>query len=131
MDFFYSPSQNGFYNTLIHESGMPEDAVAISEQVHSELLAAQSDGKTIRPAANGFPVAIALDSSSEDSAETVRAKRDALLRESDWVSIRALERNIAVPDEWVAYRQALRDLPMQRGFPQSVDWPTPPDSPVI
>ena len=25
-----------------------------------------------------------------------------------------------------AYRQALRDVPLQAGFPQAIDWPEPP-----
>lgn len=29
---------------------------------------------------------------------------------------------------WAAYRQALRDLPQQAGFPWQVTWPTPPES---
>ena len=32
-----------------------------------------------------------------------------------------------VPDEWRTYRQALRDLPAQSGFPTNVTWPTKPE----
>jgi len=31
-----------------------------------------------------------------------------------------------VPTEWQTYRQALRDLPEQEGFPQEVVWPQIP-----
>jgi hypothetical protein len=32
-----------------------------------------------------------------------------------------------VPDDWRTYRQALRDLPAQGGFPENATWPTPPE----
>jgi len=59
----------------------------------------------------------------EQEAEEVRTQRDALLSQSDWTQ---------VPDApvdqqaWAEYRQALRDLPQQAGFPQEVVWPNPP-----
>ena len=54
-------------------------------------------------------------------AETVRAERDALLAASD--SMALADR---ITDEWRTYRQALRDVPSQSGFPASVTWPTEP-----
>lgn len=65
------------------------------------------------------------------SAE-VRKKRDALLAASDWVVTKAVEQNavdglgIQVPMVWIDYRQALRDIPQQAGFPHSVTWPQEP-----
>lgn len=41
----------------------------------------------------------------------LRAERDELLKECDWVVIKALETGVAVPTDWKTYRQALRDLP--------------------
>ncbi len=54
------------------------------------------------------------------SATQVRAQRDELLAASDshvWPD--------HVPDEWRIYRQALRDLPEQDGFPD-VAFPVAP-----
>lgn len=56
---------------------------------------------------------------------SVRAERDRLLAESDWVVPRAFETNTPVPAEWLAYRQALRDITKQRN-PFQVVWPTAP-----
>jgi hypothetical protein len=50
-----------------------------------------------------------------------RAHRDALLAASDskvWPD--------HVPDAWRTYRQALRDVPSQSGFPTNVTWPVEP-----
>lgn len=40
----------------------------------------------------------------------IRVKRDKLLAESDWVVARAFEQNSSVPQEWLEYRQSLRDI---------------------
>ena len=54
------------------------------------------------------------------SATQVRAERDALLAASDTMALAD-----RITDEWRTYRQALRDLPQQDGFPD-VAFPTPP-----
>ena len=56
-------------------------------------------------------------------AENIRNRRDTLIKESDWraVSDRKLE------PEWKEYRQALRDITEQEGFPHDVEWPVDPD----
>lgn len=60
------------------------------------------------------------------AAKKIRAMRDALLSETDWVVIKAAETQSPVPQEWLLYRQALRDLPQQEGFPTNVQWPLKP-----
>lgn len=59
-------------------------------------------------------------------AANARTQRDRLLSECDWVVIKSLESGQAIPSEWAAYRQALRDLPQQSGFPVTIDWPVKP-----
>ncbi len=56
----------------------------------------------------------------------IRAKRERLLQETDWTLLRALETGDSVPTEWSVYRQALRDVPQQPGFPEDVEWPELP-----
>jgi hypothetical protein len=53
-----------------------------------------------------------------------RARRDGLLAESDWTQLSDLPQ--AVRDLWQPYRQALRDLPSQPGFPNEIAWPDTP-----
>ena len=64
----------------------------------------------------------------EAAVESARAKRDRLLTESDWVTIRATDTGNPVPTEWVDYRQALRDITEQTAFPDNIDWPQEPES---
>jgi hypothetical protein len=68
------------------------------------------------------------DQSNHDveKAESVRRERDQKLAESDWRVIKALESNQPQDFQWASYRQALRDLPSQAGFPWSVVWPQSP-----
>lgn len=54
----------------------------------------------------------------------IRSLRDAKLTQTDWVVAKAYERQIQVPENYKQYRQALRDITTQPGFPWEVIWPT-------
>jgi len=62
----------------------------------------------------------------DQSAENIRAYREQLLQESDWVVAKSYESGESIPIEWTSYRQALRDITTQDGFPYSIIWPTKP-----
>jgi len=56
-------------------------------------------------------------------ATQARDKRNALLTESDWTQVAD-----APVDQtaWANYRQALRDITDQEGFPETIVWPIEP-----
>jgi hypothetical protein len=56
-----------------------------------------------------------------EQAEVVRAKRDRLLSQTDWTQ--TVDNPLAGNEDITAYRQALRDIPEQSGFPWDVVWP--------
>ena len=59
-------------------------------------------------------------------AADVRETRNTKLSASDWthmVSDRTVENQAA----WATYRQQLRDITLQDGFPNEVTWPTEPE----
>ena len=58
--------------------------------------------------------------------DTARLERERLLAASDWVVVKSLENGHAVPSAWAEYRQALRDIPQQAGFPDAINWPVAP-----
>ena len=62
----------------------------------------------------------------EDFAAEAREKRNALIAETDYMALPDYplddEKRAAV----LTYRQALRDVPEQAGFPRQIDWPTQP-----
>ena len=57
-------------------------------------------------------------------AESVRSTRDARLAETDWTQVADAPVDKAV---WATYRQALRDVPSQAGFPWDITWPAKPE----
>ena len=62
----------------------------------------------------------------EYQANLVRAQRDYLLSDSDWVVTKAKEYDEEVAPEWKIYRQELRDITNQPGFPLNVVFPEKP-----
>ena len=58
-----------------------------------------------------------------DKQENERKKRNRLLKESDWTQ---LADTTVDKTAWANYRQQLRDLPSQSGFPYTINWPTKP-----
>lgn len=61
-----------------------------------------------------------------DYEAEVRMIRDQMIQRTDWVVTRATEQSVPLAKEWKDYRQALRDIPAQPGFPFKVAWPVPP-----
>ena len=59
-----------------------------------------------------------------------RKERDRLLALTDWRSARAFEENRKLHPQWIAYRQALRDI-TSTGDPLNPNWPEMPDGPTF
>lgn len=59
-----------------------------------------------------------------EDPQDVRNERNRRLIESDWVMMPDV--NIFNKQAWLDYRQALRDVTEQTGFPDDVEWPLPP-----
>ena len=62
----------------------------------------------------------------EQAERNIRSRRDGLLQKTDWIVVKSYERGENIPAEWELYRQALRDITAQAGFPYEVTWPTKP-----
>ena len=58
-----------------------------------------------------------------EQAKSVRATRDAKLAECDWTQVADAPVDKAI---WATYRQSLRDITTQTGFPWTVEWPDAP-----
>ena len=59
---------------------------------------------------------------TEDAARNIRSQRDNLLSQTDWMALS----DVTIEPYWREYRQQLRDVTAQEGFPYSVTWPTNP-----
>lgn len=89
----------------ILENGVVRDATPEEQTARNAEQAAWDAGADTRKAAE------------------VRADRNARLAATDWTQIAD---STADKPAWATYRQALRDVPAQAGFPQSVTWPQEP-----
>jgi hypothetical protein len=54
----------------------------------------------------------------------VNGRRIELLQQSDWTQLPDVP--LETKQAWATYRQALRDITTQEGYPFNVIWPTPP-----
>jgi hypothetical protein len=81
---------------------------------------------------NGFAYTVEVVDKTEEEiaadvaskAAKVRAERDRKLAETDWTQVADSPVDSTV---WSVYRQSLRDIPSQEGFPQEVTWPDQPE----
>ena len=56
------------------------------------------------------------------SSNEIRQERDNLLAQTDWCA----NSDVIMSDDMTTYRQALRDVTGQAGFPDNITWPTKP-----
>lgn len=73
-----------------------------------------------------FQIVAVPEPTTEEIAAQVRAKRDALLAETDFLMMPDYPLGEEDAAELKAYRQELRDVPTQDGFPTEVTWPDLP-----
>lgn len=103
---------------------------AIFEAERIAFGAEPSEGKAEFWAQYGVEYSEVADSvhtpTEGEIATSVREQRDRLIAETDFLMMPDYPIN---PDDLVAvkaYRQALRDVPQQEGFPIDVKWPESP-----
>jgi hypothetical protein len=58
------------------------------------------------------------------AANKAKAQRAQLLLDSDWTQLPDVP--LATKEAWAVYRQALRDITLQAGYPLAIDWPLAP-----
>ena len=65
----------------------------------------------------------AIATKDAEQAKSVRQQRTEKLKDCDWTQLADAPVDKAA---WASYRQALRDITTQAGFPWTIDWPTQP-----
>jgi len=75
------------------------------------------DGVVTTKADNEAAYTASLDA---NAAASVRAERDALIKATDYFALS----DVVMTTEMTTYRQALRAVPEQAGFPNTIEWPT-------
>lgn len=122
---YFSKSSMGFFDSN-GLAKIPKDAVKITNKYHEELLIGQSSGKVIDVDEKGFPILIENPGPSIEYLETqVKRTRDKLLSSCDYIIMPDYPLEDKTP--WLEYRQLLRDITEQSGYPTEVVWPEKPD----
>ena len=81
------------------------------------------DGKWYTKHSVADMAAEAIAFTDAEQAKSVRQSRTEKLKDSDWTQVADAPVDQAA---WAAYRQALRDITSQEGFPWTVEWPEQP-----
>ena len=63
-----------------------------------------------------------LAGADDRAAAEVRTERDSKLSATDWTA----STDVTMTAEMTTYRQALRNVPAQAGFPNTITWPEAP-----
>lgn len=71
--------------------------------------------------------AVNLPEPTQEEKETlIRGERTLKLRKTDWTVLPDSPLSDNMKSKYIEYRQALRDIPEQVGFPDTVKWPEEP-----
>ena len=122
-----APAASGEYK-VVSCNGVTQDANGnwVQAYVESDMFAdyVDEDGVTVTKASQEEAYTATKDA---EAATAARATRDGLIASCDWMAIKAFEGGTTVSTEWATYRQALRDVSAQAGFPNTIVWPTQPE----
>ena len=106
---------------LVIQQEIPDYDFA-TQKVELNSTATQVNGEWVQ----GWTIStMTAQEQAENDAQAraaVRQHRDALLQQTDWRA----SSDLVLPTEWATYRQALRDITSQEGFPYTLDWPVEP-----
>lgn len=124
---YYSQKYGTFF-IKGYNSEIPNDAILVSKEQHEHLLNEKSKGKIIT-VKNGKLVATEPEPEPvESQIVSIRKKRNKLLKDSDWTQMNDCPLSEEKRQEWIAYRQALRDITDTfKGNLNNIVWPTKPE----
>ena len=122
-----APAPSGEYK-VVSRNGVTQDANGnwVEAYVERDMFAdyVDEDGVTVTKAEQEQAYTARKDA---EAATAARATRDGLIASCDWMAIKAFEGGTTVSAEWATYRQALRDVSAQEGFPNDITWPEKPE----
>jgi hypothetical protein len=94
----------------------------VTQEMFTEYTETDEDGvETTVTVQDQIDAKVAADNAALEATE--RATRDELLKATDHYGLS----DVTMSDAMTTYRQALRDVPQQEGFPQTITWPTKPE----
>ena len=122
-----APAASGEYK-VVSRNGVVQDALGnwVQAYVERDMFAdyVDEDGVTVTKVSQEEAYTARKDA---EAATAARATSDGLIASCDWMAIKAFEGGTTVSTEWATYRQALRDVSAQEGFPNNITWPEKPE----
>ena len=111
------PDTTGDYKVVVRD-GVEQDANNnwVQKWVEQDMF---SDTEEATKAEQETAYQAELDT---EAAANVRSTRERKLKDTDWMGLS----DVTMSADWATYRQSLRDISAQEGFPHSVTWPTEP-----
>jgi hypothetical protein len=112
----------------IHDQETNEVLIAVGDNIQFFESMGYTEVGEVERAYDGryFVVGHAPTMPQEEVVIQVRAERNRRLAETDWYMMPDYPSNPQNLEELKVYRQALRDVPKQEGFPRDVRWPDVP-----
>jgi len=117
------PDPSGDYKVVVR-NGVEQDANGnwVWAWTENDMFQEYTDDEgTVVTVQDQIDAKVAADNAALEATE--RATRDDLLKATDHYGLS----DVPMTDAMTAYRQALRDVPQQEGFPQTIAWPTKPE----
>jgi len=117
------PAPSGDYKIVVRD-GVEQDANGnwVHAWIEREMFTEYTDDDGVTHSVADQQAAYDAQNTATLSASE-RAKRDDLLKETDHFGLS----DVTMSAEMTTYRQALRDVPQQAGFPSTITWPTKPE----
>jgi hypothetical protein len=121
-----APTPSGEYKS-VYRDGVVQDALGNWVQAYAErdMFSAYVTEDDVAVTKSSQEEAYTASKTAE-AATAARNTRDGLIASSDWRAIKAFEAGATVGADWATYRQALRDITDQAGFPTEIVWPEKP-----
>lgn len=101
----------------------PQAQPARYQVAYRDGVQQQADGKWYTKYSVSDLDAEGIAAKDAEQAKSIRAARNQKLKDTDWTQVADAPVDKAA---WAAYRQSLRDISTQTGFPWEVQWPTEP-----
>ena len=117
-----SPAPSSDYKVVLR-NGAVQDAKGnwvqawVEREMFTEYTDENGDVQTVEAQKTAYDTR-----KNNELAVVKRAERDRLLKETDYYGMS----DVTMSTEMTTYRQALRDVPQQEGFPGTISWPDKP-----
>lgn len=103
---------------------LPIESNPLGQYIQDDLVVDMPDRPSLEHVFNYVTKSWEIDLNT--LKESIIAKRNGLLYKSDWTQLPNGPLTSAQQNLWSIYRQNLRDIPAQAGYPTNIVWPTEP-----